>query len=59
MPKVETTYSLIELKKGKCKCCGEMSNEILIEDGRCIDCIEEQAFFERTMKGSSKDEDEF
>lgn len=47
----ETIYSGDDLKKGKCTCCDEISNEILIGDDRCIDCIEEQAFFEETMKG--------
>jgi len=46
----ETTYSQFDLEKGKCTCCGEKSNEILIGDGRCTDCIEEQKFFEETMK---------
>jgi hypothetical protein len=46
----ETTYSEFDLKKGKCTCCGERSNEILISDGRCIDCIEEEKFIEQTMK---------
>lgn len=46
----ETTYSEIELEKGKCTCCGELSNEILIDDGRCIDCIEEEKFYDETMK---------
>lgn len=58
MPIIETTYSPIELKKGKCKCCGEMSNEILIEDGRCVDCIQDEAFFDMTMKGVYDDNDE-
>jgi hypothetical protein len=48
--KTETTYSQFGLKKGKCKCCGEKSNEILIGDGRCIDCIEEEKFIEETMR---------
>lgn len=47
----ETTYSEQDLESGKCKCCDEQSNEILIDDGRCIDCIEEQKFYEETMKG--------
>jgi len=47
--KEEITYSPQDLKKGKCTSCGEKSKEILIGDGRCIDCIEEQKFFERTM----------
>jgi hypothetical protein len=48
--KTETVYSEFDLKIGKCKCCGEKSNEILIGDGRCIDCIEEQKFIDETMK---------
>ena len=47
--KTETTYSAFDLKKGKCKCCGERSNEILIDDGRCVDCIEEEKFIDKTM----------
>lgn len=46
-----TTYSEIDLKKGKCTSCSEKSKEILIDDGRCIDCIEADKFFEETMKG--------
>jgi hypothetical protein len=38
------------IKKGKCTCCGEKSNEILIGDGRCADCIEEEKFIKGTMK---------
>jgi hypothetical protein len=47
----ETTYSEFDLKRGKCTSCSEMSNEILIDDGRCVDCIEEQKFYDETMKG--------
>lgn len=47
----ETSYSQFDLTFGICTSCSEESNEILIDDGRCIDCIEEQAFFEETMKG--------
>lgn len=47
----ETTYNQFELKKGKCTCCEEQSNEILIGDGKCVDCIEEQKFYDETMKG--------
>ncbi len=49
--KTETIYSEYELVSGKCISCSEQSNEILIDDGRCIECIEEQKFFEETMKG--------
>ncbi len=48
---IERTYSDYELQEGTCTSCDEVSDEILIDDGRCIDCIEEQAFFEETMKG--------
>jgi len=47
----EATYSPWELKHGRCTCCDEFSNEIVIDDGRCIDCIEEEKFFNETMKG--------
>jgi len=46
-----TTYSEHELETGECTSCGEQSNEILIGDGRCIDCIEADKFYEQTMKG--------
>jgi hypothetical protein len=44
------TYYPSELKKDKCKSCREISNEIVIGDGRCVDCIEEEKFFNETMK---------
>ncbi len=47
----ETTYSEMDLETGVCSCCSEKSDEILIGDGRCIDCIEENKFYEQTMKG--------
>ena len=46
--KIEINYSESDLKKGKCTCCGEKSNEIVIGDGKCIDCIEEIKFYEET-----------
>ena len=49
--KIETIYSPHELRRGKCPSCGDKSSEILIEDGRCLDCIEADKFFEETMKG--------
>lgn len=49
--KKETIYSEHELETGECTLCGEQSDEILISDGRCIDCIESEAFYEETMKG--------
>ena len=45
----ETIYHKSDLRNGVCKSCGEHSEEILIGDGRCIDCIEEQKFYEATM----------
>lgn len=47
----ETTYQKFELESGKCKSCSEKSAEILIGDGRCVDCIEDQKFFDETMEG--------
>ena len=46
-----THYSFDDLESGECQSCSEESEEILINDGRCLDCIEEQKFFEETMKG--------
>lgn len=46
----ETTYSEFDLTTGICTCCSEKSDEILIGDGRCIDCIEEEKFIEVTSK---------
>lgn len=48
---IETTYSEYDLEEGICTSCSEKSKEILIGDGRCVDCIEEQKFFEECMKG--------
>ena len=45
----ETTYSLSDLESGVCISCGEKSNEILIGDGRCVDCIECELFYKMTM----------
>jgi hypothetical protein len=47
----ERTYEPRDLKKGKCPSCGEKSNEIVVEDGRCVDCIEAERFYDETMKG--------
>ena len=51
--KTETTYTPSDLKRGKCKACGEKSNIIVINDGRCIDCIEMEKFLNLTTKGIS------
>ncbi len=43
----QITYSEMDLETGICTCCSEKSDEILIGDGRCIDCIEENKFYEQ------------
>ena len=45
----ETTYSPYDLESGTCISCGEKSDEILIGDGRCVDCIETELFYKMTM----------
>jgi len=47
----ETTYKTTDLSTGICHSCGEESNEILLKDGRCVDCIEAEKFFNETMEG--------
>jgi hypothetical protein len=47
----ETTYTKFDLEFGKCTCCCDETDEIVIDDGRCIDCVEEEKFFEETMRG--------
>lgn len=47
----KTTYTPEDLKSGKCKWCGEKSEEICIDEGICIDCIEEEKFYNATMAG--------
>ena len=46
----KTAYWEIELETGECTRCSEQSEEILIGDGRCVDCIEEQKFYDESMK---------
>lgn len=48
-----TTYYGFQLRRGTCQSCSEISNEIIDDDGfdKCIDCIQEQKFYEQTMKG--------
>lgn len=48
-----TTYNTFDLTDGVCPSCGEDSDEIYVYDpeGRCIDCIQEQEFYESTMRG--------
>ena len=45
----ETIYSLDDLEHGVCTSCGEETDEILIGDGRCLDCIEADKFYNMTM----------
>lgn len=51
--KTETTYTPADLHHGTCEWCGEESGEIVTtEDGeKCIDCIEEEKFYQETMNG--------
>lgn len=51
----ERTYHPSELKRGKCRDCGKMSNKILIGDGRCVDCIESEIFYEQSMQLMDKE----
>lgn len=45
----ERIYYKEDLHYGVCESCGEESNEIT-EDGRCIDCVEEEHFINQCMK---------
>ena len=47
----ETTFSRADLESGTCISCGEKSDEILIGDDRCVDCIECELFYKMTMYG--------
>ena len=47
---IESTYSPYDLVYGICKCCGEPSSEIDPISGMCIDCIEEEIFYQESMK---------
>lgn len=45
----ETTYYPEDLKHGECSSCGEISDEIVKGDGRCVGCLEEERFINMTM----------
>lgn len=45
----ERIYNPYDLHHGICESCGEESYEIT-EDGRCVDCIEEEIFIQNSMK---------
>jgi len=47
----ETTYEPGDLESGTCDVCDEISDEIVIDTNICVDCIEDQKFFDETMKG--------
>jgi len=44
------TYGPFDLKHGKCKSCGETSNEIVIGEDMCADCVQMIEFEEMCMK---------
>lgn len=46
-----TTYSPADLTSGVCSECGQESNEIVVDDGRCVDCVEADKFYHLTMDG--------
>ena len=48
---IEICYDRGTLKSGKCLRCGEESSEINPTTGWCIDCIEEERFYQETMRG--------
>jgi len=52
---METIYSRYELEQGICTSCGDDTDEILITDGRCLDCIEEEKFINNTWELFNKD----
>jgi hypothetical protein len=47
---VEVTYQSSDLYRGKCSNCGEWTTTLVKGEGRCIDCIEDERFFDETMK---------
>lgn len=48
---IETTYS--GLIYGVCERCGEESSEIDPTTGWCVDCIEEERFYQESMRTAS------
>jgi hypothetical protein len=51
-----TTFHSNDLRSGSCKSCGEYSDEIVKGDGRCVDCVFDQQFFDSTMKDEEDDD---
>lgn len=50
---IETTYNQYDLTYGICEHCGEVSSEIDPTTGWCVDCIEEERFYQESMKMAS------
>ena len=50
----ETIYNSDDLIYGVCERCGEESHEIDPDTGWCIDCIEEERFYQESMKFANK-----
>lgn len=48
---VERIYHPWDLEYGKCNLCGEESDEIISNEGICVDCYESELFYKETMKG--------
>ena len=46
----ERIYKKSELHHGKCTWCNEVSDEIT-KEGICVDCIEDELFYQNSMKG--------
>ena len=47
---IETIYHESDLTYGICESCGTETDEIVIDDGRCVDCIESIRFYNEVMK---------
>jgi hypothetical protein len=46
----ESKYLQENLYKGKCSECGTWSTALVKGDGRCIDCIEDEEFYNYQLK---------
>lgn len=51
----ETIYGPYDTEYGECTSCGELTDEILKGDGRCLDCIEADKFYQMTMATQNGD----
>lgn len=49
---IETTYS--DLVHGVCEHCGCETDEIDPTTGWCVDCIEEERFYQESMRMANK-----